>query len=783
MSAFLGVSAAHSSDSTAGFDRDAELLQDLQAAYSAMGADYVPRTEHFNEQGEPVYINRLIKEESPYLLQHAHNPVDWYPWGKEAFAAAKAADKPIFLSIGYATCHWCHVMERESFENETIANILNEHFIAVKVDREQRPDVDSSYMTAVQMMTGSGGWPLSAFLNPAAQPFYGGTYFPPAAFGDLLERVAVVWVDSRTDLDEQAEKVASALKSATSLSEKVREVGPQDIFSARQQLMSTHDSLQGGFGDAPKFPRETALEFLLDQALRPAGDDVLEAADFTLERIAAGGIHDHVGGGFHRYAVDPDWLIPHFEKMLYNQAALARVYNRAWQITGDPERLRAAQRTLDYVLRDMTSVDGLFFSATDADSDGGEGNFFIWTEDEIRSLLPGEDAELVMSVWGVTAAGNFEHKNILHLEGSLAQAAADQDLSVAELTARLDVIGKVLFAEREKREAPLRDEKILTAWNGMMITALAEVGEATGTARYINAAVAAADTLLAGNQREGNRLWRSRFNDRWSVAASQTDYAYLAEGLLALYDVTSERRFLDQAKALVQTMNTDFWDDSEGGYFLGEPLAGGAALPNRPKAIYDNAQPSGNAAAARVLVRLWRRTGTPEYYDRALNLFGAFSADLARGASNFTYLLLALSELQEGETGHRQFAANGNVRVSARVDNRQLVVRVNIAEGWHINSDQPLQDYLIGTSLMDAANEPLAGVNYPAAKRQVLGFQRSELALFDDQIEITAPVPASPVAQVGNNMPVVLNVQACNDKVCLAPETVILNVALADSSL
>jgi len=775
----LWVSGLQAQEASAAFTHDEKLQQELLQVYQGMNADYVPRTEHLKESGEPVYINRLIREESPYLLQHAHNPVDWYPWGEEAFAIARESDKPVFLSIGYATCHWCHVMERESFENETIAKILNENFIAIKVDREQRPDVDESYMTAVQMMTGSGGWPLSGFLNPQAQPFYGGTYFPPAAFGDLLQRVSTVWVDARPDLDEQAGKVANALKTATSLSAKVREVGQQDVAAARNQLMSTHDSLQGGFGQAPKFPRESALEFLLDQALRPGGDDVLEAADFTLERIAAGGIHDQIGGGFHRYAVDPDWLVPHFEKMLYNQAALARVFNRAWLITGNPERRRTAQRALNYVLRDMTSPDGLFYSATDADSGEGEGEFFIWSEEELQTVLGEDDAELATSVWGVTASGNFENRNILHLEGTLAEAAAAQQLSPAELETRLESIGERLLVERAKREAPLRDEKLLTAWNGMMITAFSEVGDATGNQRYIDAAIKAADTLLAGNKREGDRLWRSRFNGRWSVAASQNDYAFLAEGLLALYDVTSEKRFLQATETLLQTMNADFWDDTNGGYFLGEPLSGGAALPNRPKAIYDNAQPSGNAAAARVLVRLWRRTGNQDYYDRALQLFGAFSEDLSRGASNFTYLLLALSELQDGETGRKQYAANGRVHAVASVEDQQLVISVSIADGWHINANKPLQEYLIGTSLLDAANAPMPGVTYPEAKRQVLGFQRSELALYDQQIQIRAPLPENPLAMVGNNMPVALNIQACNDKVCLAPETLLLNVALA----
>ncbi len=761
-----------------------KLAEQLLEAYQALDDDYEPRTEHFDDSGEPRYLNRLVLEASPYLLQHAHNPVNWYPWGAEAFEAAKAQDKPIFLSIGYATCHWCHVMERESFENEAIADYLNEHFIAIKVDREQRPDVDATYMTAVQMLTGGGGWPLSSFLNPGSQPFHGGTYYPPADFTKLLNRVVEVWGDARPELDAQAEQISTALATATGLSAAVRELGDRDIVAALTQLMTRHDRKNGGFGGAPKFPNEPSLVFLLDQARRTADVAVLEAANFSLQRIAAGGIHDQVGGGFHRYAVDANWLTPHFEKMLYNQAGLSTVYIDAWLMTGDPEHLRTARRALDYVLREMTSPEGMFYSATDADSGEGEGEFFIWTPDEINSILSEEDAALAIKVWNVTEKGNFEHRNILHHTDRLSELANRLDLTLEVLSKKLDNISTVLLRERQLREAPLRDEKMITAWNGMMINALAKAGDAFSDQTYIDAAQTAADKLIADNQRmqDGEeRLWRAKFNGNWSVKAGQADYAFLAEALVTLFDVTGESRYLEKAESLVEAMNSDFLDSEIGGYFMGSKIAGGAALPTRPKDLYDNAFPSGNAAAARTLARLWRRTGKQTYYDTALELFGAFSESIARGPSGFPYLLTALSELQNAEIGDRQYGAKGNVVVEGKIQDGSIELKLDIAEGWHINAHQPLQDYLIGTELLNALNQPLSDTVYPKAKRAVLGFERSELALYDKQFLISAPVPSNTPVSIGEVMPVALQIQACNDTVCLAPETIVLHLSAVKS--
>jgi uncharacterized protein YyaL (SSP411 family) len=417
-----------------------ELSKKLLTAYKALGDNYVPRTEHWLEDGQPAFINRLILEDSPYLIQHAHNPVNWYPWGEEAFALAEKLDKPIFLSIGYATCHWCHVMERESFEDAFIASKINEGFIPIKVDREQRPDVDASYMTAVNIMNGTGGWPMSSWLNVEAQPFYAGTYYPPEVFSDLLDQITRVWYQGRESVEQQASDLADAVASSTRLSGEAREVGQDVIERAVNDIVSSFDDFEGGFGAAPKFPQESKLFLLLDHAKRYNNEEALNAAHFSLQAMAAGGIHDQVAGGFHRYAVDNAWLVPHFEKMLYNQALLSRNYLSAYTINGDIEHKRTVERVLDYVLREMTSPEGGFYSATDADSEGEEGTFFIWTPEELVTVLGKEDAALAQDIWNVTDVGNFEHKNILHYYGSLSDVSKEQQMSLDELIKKVDAM-------------------------------------------------------------------------------------------------------------------------------------------------------------------------------------------------------------------------------------------------------------------------------------------------------------------------------------------------------
>ncbi len=752
-----------------------ELTQQLVQALKDRGSDYVPRTKHKLADGEPAFINRLILEDSPYLLQHAHNPVNWYPWGEEAFAIAKAEDKPIFLSIGYATCHWCHVMEEESFEDADIAELLNDEFIAIKVDREQRPDVDASYMTAVQIMTGRGGWPMSSFLNVETQPFYAGTYYPPDVFTDLINQIAVLWLDGRDTIEEQATELASAVVASTQLSGKAAEIGSAVIERAVDDLVSSFDELQGGFGEAPKFPQESKLFLLLDHARRQSDDAALNAAHVSLQRMAAGGIHDQVAGGFHRYAVDADWLVPHFEKMLYNQALLSRNYLSAYLINGDQEHKRTVQRALDYVLREMTSPEGGFYSATDADSAGAEGTFFVWTPEQLKSELSEEEAELAIELWNVTKEGNFEHSNILHYNDSFNELASARDTSAAELMKSMDAIGDVLLQARQSREKPLRDEKIISAWNGMMISALAEAGDTLNKPEYIEAALRAANFIWDNNGPKNGELLRAYYAGSASVESAQEDYAYLAESYLMLYDVTGKSGWLTRAEALANTMHEKFWDTSAGGYFLGTQTVGAV----RPKDLYDSSIPTGNAVALRVLTRLWHRTGNDEFKQRADALLVAFSGFLDKYPSAFSYMLTSASELLLGEAAHRQYIARGNVKVQARAVGEELHIELDMAPGWHVNANKPNQDYLIATQLNGQDGKEIANTSYPEVVSKTLGFNSGELALYENKVLIKAPLTA--LMQADDVLvSATLQLQACDESVCLAPEDVRVSATIAN---
>ena len=453
------------------------------------------RTTHLDEDGQPKYTNRLVDEASPYLLQHAHNPVDWYPWGAEAFERAKQEDKPVFLSIGYSTCHWCHVMEGESFDDEQIAALLNEHFISIKLDREQRPDLDDIYMTGVQMLTGQGGWPMSNFLTPEGAPFFAGTYFPPDHFRGLLEQIVGVWRDRREEVDKQAREVAQNIARFTAARAETRQLPDDLIEVTTNEILGRLDEVNGGFGGAPKFPNEVMLSVLVDAVERSGSAEAHRALSLTLDKMGQGGIFDHVAGGFHRYTVDAIWLVPHFEKMLYNQAQLLRVYARAARLTGSAAWRRVAEQTVQYVLRDMRDGDGRFFSATDADSEGEEGRFFVWTREQLEAALGAEDAAFVCALYQVTDAGNFEGANILNLSAPLPESDYE----------RVDRIHHTLYDVREQREHPLRDEKVITGWNAMMITSLASAGQDLREPAWVEAAARAADALWA-SALDGSRL-------------------------------------------------------------------------------------------------------------------------------------------------------------------------------------------------------------------------------------------------------------------------------------
>jgi uncharacterized protein YyaL (SSP411 family) len=572
--------------------------------------------------------NRLAAETSPYLLQHKDNPVDWFAWGEEALARAKAEDKPILVSIGYSACHWCHVMEHESFEDPETAAYMNEHFVSVKVDREERPDVDAIYMQAVQAMTGHGGWPLNAFVDPEGVPFFGGTYFPPESrqgmpsFRQVLEGVSEAWITKREEIRAAAPKTVERLAAASRVRPSDATLSPDLLEEAEHTLASQFDPANGGFGGAPKFPPASALEFLMVR-----GSEGALSIATTLERMARGGIYDQVGGGFARYSVDAHWLVPHFEKMLYDNALLARAYLHAWQLTGNERFRRVCEETLDWALREMRGPEGGFYSALDADSEGEEGKFYVWSADELRELL-GDDAEALLRYWGADRGPNFEGHSILHVAG--------EEIDPEVLARARDK----LYAVRSERTWPGLDDKRITAWNALMIAALADAGAALERDDYLDAARACADFIDRDMRDEDGRLLRTYKDGRASLNAYLEDHAFLVEALLVLYEATFETPRFVRARELADSMIERYHDEGGTGFFT--TSRDHQALVVRPKDFEDHPIPSGNSSAAYGLLRLSAFTGAREYEQRALEVFQLLHEAAARHAPAFGHLLQAL---------------------------------------------------------------------------------------------------------------------------------------------
>ncbi len=602
--------------------------------------------------GPDKHTHRLAKESSPYLLQHAGNPVDWYPWGEEAFAKAKREEKPIFLSIGYSTCHWCHVMERESFENEDVAAYLKEHFVSIKVDREERPDVDNVYMAAVQSMTGSGGWPLTVFLTPEREPFYGGTYFPPEdrfgrpGFLSLLHSIVDTWKNRREGLVETAGKIAEHVRSRNA-SAPAAELSEVTLAKGYSYFSSRFDATNGGFETAPKFPRTHSLTFLLRHHARSGEEKALSMVIKTLTMMHRGGIYDHLGGGFHRYSTDPIWLVPHFEKMLYDQALISRAYVEGFQVTGNEHYAAVARDIFRYVLRDMTDEVGGFYSAEDADSEGVEGKFNVWSCDEVMGVLGDEDGALFAEVYDVTKDGNYREestgeitrRNILNLKKPLSEVAAERGVSEEALEAQLAPLREKLFVVRERRIHPLKDDKILTDWNGLMISSLAYAGAALSEPAYTAAATRAADFIEEKMFVDGRLLHRYH-GGHAAIPAFLDDYAFLIYGLLDLYEATFDTRHLAFAGTLASRMIEEFWDEERGGFLFSG--AGNEALVAKTRDIYDGAIPSGNSAAMLGLLRLGKLTGGGEFEKRGLDTLHAFSGEIEQAPMGFPFALMAL---------------------------------------------------------------------------------------------------------------------------------------------
>jgi uncharacterized protein YyaL (SSP411 family) len=604
------------------------------------------------------HTNSLIHETSPYLLQHAHNPVDWYAWGEAPFEKARQEDKPILLSIGYSACHWCHRLREESFENEDTAKLMNSLFVSIKVDREERPDLDAIYMDAVQALTGSGGWPMTVFLTVDGAPFYAGTYFPPEdrygmpGFPTVLRRLAYYYSSHRDEVEQQAEafrefyreRDQKQLRLPDGVLPSQANIADDQLGQATAHLLDRADTTNGGFGGPPKFPHPMNLEFLLRQASRATDADaagILGPVRQTLDIMAAGGIYDQLGGGFHRYATDANWLVPHFEKMLYDNALLASVYLHAWQLTGEAVYRRICEETLDYVLREMTDSAGGFYSTQDADSEGVEGKFYVWTAGEIRVALDAFDAAVVEKHWGMTETGNFEGHNILHQAQTPAEVAADlgvEEDQVCDIIARARA---VLFEARSKRVAPARDDKVLTAWNGLMQRAFAEAGHSLDRKDYRDAAAANARFLL-GSLRTDSGLLRSWRNGQARIPAYLEDYAALVNALLSTYETTGDVQFFSAARTLADKALIGFWDEDLEAFF--DTASDHEQLIGRPRELTDNATPSGMSLMAEAVLRLAAFTGDHRYHDYATRVLTPLIPDMLKQPLAFGHLLCALDD-------------------------------------------------------------------------------------------------------------------------------------------
>ncbi len=808
-----------------------ELKQEWITAYKNKGSDYQPRTEHLNADGSPKYINRLILEESPYLIQHAHNPVNWYAWGAEAFEKARRENKPIFLSIGYSTCHWCHVMERESFDNEVMADYLNEHFIAIKVDRERRPDVDKIYMTALMMINGSGGWPMSSILTPEGKPFFAGTYFPPEMFIQILQQTSKLWREEEPQLRKIADRITLAVQNRQRGLQQAEHIGKERIQMAVINLLNNFDELQGGFSSAPKFPNETYLFLLLDTAIREQDAEVLAALELTMSLMAEGGIYDQIGGGFHRYSTDNEWLVPHFEKMLYNQAHLARTYLQLYAITYDEAYKRVVTQTLDYVLREMREDNGGFFSASDADSEGEEGKFFLWTydelKDEVTQTLGADSASLAIALYGVTKDGNFSEQSmqevagttILNLPDSIEVYAKNNQLDLHTLYQNTDRIRSILYKKRLSRIAPAIDRKVVTAWNGMMITVFAQAGKQFYEEKYIDAAKRVGDFLwqihhVEGRSESSPKLWRASLNGKPSVTATLGDYAYLAQGYLALFDVTEDQKWLQRSKQLTREMLLFFWDKEDGAFYMSALVntkvatkkadtnssAQDVPLFSRPKDIYDGAIPSANAVALEVLSQLYYRTGDENYNTKAMALIASLSSKIKISPESFSYFLMAVNQLNFGELSDVQYGGKGHVRIektdisqrsivpqkSASKQKIEVEIYFTIDENWHINSRYPNDEDLVPTSVSMGEKAKrrwkIIQAEYPQGKEIKLKFNDSPLSLYEKSVAIKVILESvllendkeavKPLVAI----PLQINYQTCSDKVCLLPESKIFYV-------
>jgi uncharacterized protein YyaL (SSP411 family) len=737
------------------------------------------------------HTNRLSRESSPYLLQHAHNPVDWHAWGPEAFETARREDKPIFLSVGYSTCYWCHVMERQSFENEAVAAEMNRLFVNIKVDREERPDVDQLYMTAVQLVTRHGGWPMSVWLTPDLKPFYGGTYFPAANFVSYSRALEDKYRNSRGEVDATANQIVSILQR---LAQPVAPEKPLAVTTALVETLigrsvSDYDSHNGGFGGAPKFPRQTVLELLLvylaDAQSESSGfkAQITKQLRHSLDAMAQGGIRDQLGGAFHRYSTDAEWLVPHFEIMLYDNAMLGWVYAEAYRQTNEPQYAKVARGIFDFILREMTSADGAFYTAFDAEVDAQEGLSYLWTQAEIESILGAEEARLFNRVYGVDRGPNFADphhgtgtpdKSILYLPTPLAEVAASMKLTIDQLEQRLAPSRQKLYEARLRRKQPSLDTKIITSWNALMIRALAHGGRALEEKRYVEAGSRAAEFLLSRHFKEGV-LYRTSRDGALKHRGFLDDYACLAQALLALRESTGADKWRNHAAAVAIPMLRKFIDEEGGGFYFNEAEA--TDLIVRQKTAQDSPLPSGNAVAAMVLLELGQPKGclstlaafAQQMADQGESMSSMVQATLLylRRAEPFNVSASPVAELEDRPATPQQIAA-GVVSVKSEwISPTELQIGLSILDGFHINANQPGDASLIPTRLTIEPGG--ATVEYPPGEEERFAFSEQPIRVYSGSVTLLARFAAPPAR--GSEVKATLTYQACNDSACFPPVT------------
>ena len=724
-----------------------------------------------NPDGTWKWTNRLIHETSPYLQLHAHNPVAWYPWGDEALARAKAENKLIFLSVGYATCYWCHVMERQVFSNPEIARQMNEGFINIKIDREERPDLDDIYMTATQLLIGRGGWPNSVFLTPDLKPFYAGTYFPPTdmpgrpGFPTILEAVQDAWTTRESEVIEAGEKIVAAIENATSrrfMSLSTELPKRELITTAVEELRGSYSKKFGGFGGAPKFPEPANLELLISEYERTSDTSLLAMVTHTLDMMASGGIYDQLGGGFHRYAVDEKWLVPHFEKMLYDNAQLAKIYLHVYALTEEPRYQRIAEEIFTFVAREMTAPLGGFYAALDAETDAEEGKFYVWTATEIADTLKHKNAHAFAKVYGIDNGPNFEGKNVLYVptgigETALAAVAAERE---------------ALLAARSFRERPLLNTKIIVSWNGLMIDALAKGYEVLGDEESLHAAQKTAEFILGALKQPNGQLWHTYTAGVAKYDGYLNDYAFFVRGLLGLYQATGETLWLREAQELTDTMIARFWDDKNGGFYFTQ--ADAEHLIVRTKNPFDSALPSGNAVAVHNLLTLGEA-----YRERAEQTLVSFHAAMEQHPASFMHILFALNRyLSGGARGQEVVSATAKIKRVTEHD-FEVEVALKMMEGWHINASlsareqsAPIEANLMPTTLSVDADAPveIVAVTYPKGTSAQFAFSEEPLTIYEGDIAISVQLKRKPDAAHTTRFTLNLTYQPCSETECLLPK-------------